>query len=275
MFSLKLTTFAVMKNVYEKIRELRKAKDINQAVLAEKLNLTPAGYSKLERGDVQLTIERAYELATIFGVSVVELLGEGASVVLVGANDSTKEVEALKAKIEALEREIQDLREIKHLQNDKILSQTKVLNNTIYYAKKIIANQIFYYDTVCEFDKMTQPCFMNSFVDYFSRNPDAYNLFASMESYNGNEKDNMKKMYQGFHKFLIDAYREETEYFDKIEIYITKHRATLNELIESKSWNFVRYEKYDFNFDEIVENYKEKIRVLESIAKKRSKKNNT
>lgn len=127
-----------MNNVYDRLKELRKAKDISQAELAEKLNLTPAGYGKLERGDVQLTIERAYELATIFGVSVVELLGEGASVVVVGGAEGAKELEAIKAKNDALERELKDLRELLESKNENLQTAKEVLIGNILFFQVFV-----------------------------------------------------------------------------------------------------------------------------------------
>lgn len=58
----------------EKIRELRENKNLTQADVAEKLDLSVAGYAKIERGITEVTIPRLEQLANIFEVDMTELL---------------------------------------------------------------------------------------------------------------------------------------------------------------------------------------------------------
>ncbi len=59
-----------MKNLTEtKLRTLRVSKGWSQEFVAEKIHVTQAAYSKLECGQVQLTINRAKELAKLYGIS--------------------------------------------------------------------------------------------------------------------------------------------------------------------------------------------------------------
>lgn len=73
---------------YEKIRQLREAKQWSQEQLANKLGLSPNGYAKIERGETRLTLSRLMELAEIFEMDILELIqGEIQSVdVRVGNN---------------------------------------------------------------------------------------------------------------------------------------------------------------------------------------------
>lgn len=66
-----------MKNIIEKIKEIRIAKRYSQEDLAEKLNINQSTYFKIENGKTELTITRIYEIAKILEVSVSELLGIG------------------------------------------------------------------------------------------------------------------------------------------------------------------------------------------------------
>lgn len=59
---------------HEKIRMLRKVKQLSQQEMAEKLNLSPTGYSKIERGERRIDITRLEKIAEIFGMELTELL---------------------------------------------------------------------------------------------------------------------------------------------------------------------------------------------------------
>lgn len=58
-----------------KIRQLRELKGYSQEVLAAELGITKRAYSKLERGDTQLTVTRLYEISNILGMSPRDVLG--------------------------------------------------------------------------------------------------------------------------------------------------------------------------------------------------------
>lgn len=52
-----------------KLRTLRVSRGWSQEFIADKINITQAAYSKLELGQVRLTIDRAKELATLYNVN--------------------------------------------------------------------------------------------------------------------------------------------------------------------------------------------------------------
>lgn len=57
----------------EKIRLLRQEHEWSQKDVAEKLQMSVNGYSKIERGESHPNIERLQQIADIFGVSLTEL----------------------------------------------------------------------------------------------------------------------------------------------------------------------------------------------------------
>lgn len=59
---------------YEKIRAMREQRAWTQENVAEKLNISINGYSKIERGETRLNLPRLEQLAEIFEVDIVELL---------------------------------------------------------------------------------------------------------------------------------------------------------------------------------------------------------
>jgi len=52
-----------------KLRTLRISREWSQEVVADKINITQAAYSKLELGQVRLTLDRARELAELYKVN--------------------------------------------------------------------------------------------------------------------------------------------------------------------------------------------------------------
>jgi len=52
-----------------KLRTLRVSRGWSQELVADKINVTQAAYSKLELGQVRLTIDRARELAELYNVN--------------------------------------------------------------------------------------------------------------------------------------------------------------------------------------------------------------
>ncbi|MCX7111565.1 MAG: helix-turn-helix transcriptional regulator [Proteobacteria bacterium] len=61
--------------IHEKIRLLRQVKGLTQEEVADKLNLSVNGYGKIERGNCDINLHRLEQIAEVFGVEVVELLG--------------------------------------------------------------------------------------------------------------------------------------------------------------------------------------------------------
>lgn len=63
-----------MKQVVENIKKVRKDKGISHEYIAHQLNISQAAYSKLEKNDTKLTVERLYKIAQVLEVSIPDLL---------------------------------------------------------------------------------------------------------------------------------------------------------------------------------------------------------
>lgn len=81
-----------MNKIYENIKAIRQAKGLTQTYLAEKVGIAINNYGKLERGEIQLTIERLEQLAGIFGMTVIKIMQYG------GGVESVKEIDNEKVK---------------------------------------------------------------------------------------------------------------------------------------------------------------------------------
>ena len=63
-----------MKNIGEKIRELREKRNFTQEFMAQELDLTPNGYGKIERGDSKVTFDKLEKIANILKIKLADLI---------------------------------------------------------------------------------------------------------------------------------------------------------------------------------------------------------
>ncbi len=63
-----------MNNYVSRIVELRKAKGLTQKEMAEKLNIGQVGYSQIETGKTELTLQRIARIANILDIDLITLL---------------------------------------------------------------------------------------------------------------------------------------------------------------------------------------------------------
>lgn len=63
-----------MEVIIEKIKEYRKKKGFSHENMAEELHISQAAYSKIEKNETKLTVDRLYQIADILEAPVYELL---------------------------------------------------------------------------------------------------------------------------------------------------------------------------------------------------------
>ncbi len=68
-----------MKEVIDNIKKFRELKNLTRDEMADKLDMSLSGYSKLERGIVDLSVTKLYKVAEILEVSVSQILNFDAS----------------------------------------------------------------------------------------------------------------------------------------------------------------------------------------------------
>lgn len=109
-----------MKNIIELIKQKRKLLGWSLKDTAEKFGLTTTGYAKIENGETSITLDRLYQIAEIFGVSVGELLGlEGGQSVPNG--EQASKIEALEREVRSLEREMELHKNLKEQTEENLL----------------------------------------------------------------------------------------------------------------------------------------------------------
>jgi transcriptional regulator with XRE-family HTH domain len=110
------------KKIYDTIKYLRHAKKLSRQQMADALHITVSGYGKIERGEVDLTISRLFDIAKILEVSISRLLNFNVSNIfnlsnnhIVQASSETPTMhiynnEYLEKYVKLLEAEIERLR---------------------------------------------------------------------------------------------------------------------------------------------------------------------
>jgi len=64
----------IIKSIAENIRLFRELENITRKEMAANLNISVSGYSKIERGEVDITISRIHQIAKILNVSMNQLI---------------------------------------------------------------------------------------------------------------------------------------------------------------------------------------------------------
>lgn len=110
--------------VGKNIKSIREVKQLSQKHVADELDMTVSGYSKIERGEVNLTLNRLEKIAEIFQVRVSEVLSFDESVVFnnYGHNEvqsfNNYQVKNNERLFDLLSREVEHLKtEIQFLRN--------------------------------------------------------------------------------------------------------------------------------------------------------------
>ncbi|TXH58788.1 MAG: XRE family transcriptional regulator [Bacteroidia bacterium] len=58
----------------KKIKQLRELKNYSQEYMAKELRMSVPGYGRIERNEVDVSIERAHQIAGVLGISITELI---------------------------------------------------------------------------------------------------------------------------------------------------------------------------------------------------------
>lgn len=75
-------------SVNEKIRKLREAKEWSQEQMAEKMHMSLSGYSKIERGETKLYLDKLEQIAQVLDIDIVELINSGEKTIFLQINEN-------------------------------------------------------------------------------------------------------------------------------------------------------------------------------------------
>ena len=75
----------------EKIRMIRELRNYSQEYVAEKLGIKQNSYSKIENNQTKLTAEMLQKIATLFGVSPMDIINQQPAIVNMQPNQGTQQ----------------------------------------------------------------------------------------------------------------------------------------------------------------------------------------
>ena len=113
--------------IHEKLRIIRMFKGYSQEEMAEKLSYSLSGYAKIERGEVELSVNKLENIAELMGIDLQKLLGmnEGnvfnvaencthsnlARVILLSETQCAHELEKAHLLLQERDKEIENLKQ--------------------------------------------------------------------------------------------------------------------------------------------------------------------
>lgn len=131
--------------INQKIAFLRTLKGWSQEEMSSKLNMSPNGYAKIERGETNVQLSRLEKIAAIFGMEIKDLFNFNEKVILNSnfhdnshqnnyidsANELINKMNKLQVIIEQKDKEIEFLKQ----QNHELREINKDLKEIIYILK--------------------------------------------------------------------------------------------------------------------------------------------
>ncbi len=92
-------TFVMIKKISDNIKKFRELKNITREHMAVELGMSLSGYSKIERGEIDLTITKIYKIAEVLGVEASQILNFDATQIFnVTHNNNVNHVNGIGAK---------------------------------------------------------------------------------------------------------------------------------------------------------------------------------
>ncbi|OOF65635.1 helix-turn-helix domain-containing protein [Rodentibacter sp. Ppn85] len=76
-------------SVQDKIRGLREQNRLSQEEMAERLNMSPSGYAKIERGETKLYLEKLEQIAQVFNLDITDLINTKSICFLISENSQS------------------------------------------------------------------------------------------------------------------------------------------------------------------------------------------
>lgn len=124
-----------MKQIGERIRQLRQQKGFSQENMADQLNISTTAYGDIERGKTDVTLSRLHQIASVLGTGITAILGI--------SRQDEGELLHLQTKIEVLKMEREEL--LRH--NEQLRTQLEK-QVAIELVRQIKRNRIGFWNYI-------------------------------------------------------------------------------------------------------------------------------
>ena len=110
-------------SVNEKVRLFRELNQWSQEEMAERMNMSVAGYAKIERGETNISLHKLKQIASVLQIDLLDLVStHDSGVILVGGENNQNQFRNNYYGNQSVELEVEKLKlELKH--KDELLKQ--------------------------------------------------------------------------------------------------------------------------------------------------------
>ena len=129
-------------SVNEKVRLFRELKQWSQEEMAERMNMSVAGYAKIERGETNISLHKLKQIASVLQIDLLDLVStHDSGVILVGGENNQNHFRNNYYGNQAAELEVEKLKlELKH--KDELLKQRENELETLRDIVNLLKQQI-------------------------------------------------------------------------------------------------------------------------------------
>ena len=129
-------------SVNEKVRLFRELNQWSQEEMAERMNMSVAGYAKIERGETNISLHKLKQIASVLQIDLLDLVStHDSGVILVGGENNQNHFRNNYYGNQAAELEVEKLKlELKH--KDELLKQRENELETLKDIVNLLKQQI-------------------------------------------------------------------------------------------------------------------------------------
>ena len=129
-------------SVNEKVRLFRELNQWSQEEMAERMNMSVAGYAKIERGETNISLHKLKQIASVLQIDLLDLVStHDSGVILVGGENNQNHFRNNYYGNQAAELEVEKLKlELKH--KDELLKQRENELETLIDIVNLLKQQM-------------------------------------------------------------------------------------------------------------------------------------
>lgn len=129
-------------SVNEKVRLFRELNQWSQEEMAERMNMSVAGYAKIERGETNISLHKLKQIASVLQIDLLDLIStHDSGVILVGGENNQNHFRNNYYGNQAAELEVEKLKlELKH--KDELLKQRENELETLIDIVNLLKQQM-------------------------------------------------------------------------------------------------------------------------------------
>ena len=124
-----------MKDYIQNIKKIRESKGISQEYMAMELGISQSTYTKVERGEVNLYVDRLLKIAKVLDVGLSKIFDENAAKIFnVNSNDSSSNTN----QVQVVENLYNDNKDVLNKLQNVLEEENKHLKEEIAFLRRMV-----------------------------------------------------------------------------------------------------------------------------------------